>query len=243
MNAQALIAQAKEFGASLAGVARVADLQKSSSYDFYRTGSYYEGCPEFVWPQYAISVLVMALEHKPSEPELDWWGPKIRGETLGNSRLIDLARSMKQWLLQEHGIKGRPLRYHVENGGVFLKDSSVLAGLGIIGKNNLLITPEFGPRVRLRALFLDLELEPTGPLDSVPGQGGFDPCEACTMPCHSACPKKAFESGSYHRPACLERLRKYDEHHQVLVEDWVDGLSCEVIVYCRACELACPVAC
>jgi epoxyqueuosine reductase len=39
----------------------------------------------------------------------------------------------------------RPLPYKVEEGGMFLKDAATLAGLGIIGKNNLLITPEFEP--------------------------------------------------------------------------------------------------
>jgi epoxyqueuosine reductase len=39
----------------------------------------------------------------------------------------------------------RPLQYKVEEAGMFLKDAATLAGLGIIGKNNLLITPEFEP--------------------------------------------------------------------------------------------------
>jgi len=51
-----------------------------------------------------------------------------------------------------------------------LKDAAVLAGLGCIGKNNLLLTPEYGSRVRLRAFTIDLVLPSTGPLP-------FDPCE------------------------------------------------------------------
>jgi len=88
-------------------------------------------------------------------------------------------------LNEEFSINARPLSYRIEEGGIFLKDAAALAGLGIIGKNNLLITPEYGPRVRLRALFLDLDLEPTGPIDFAPG-------EACDMPCRRACPQKAF---------------------------------------------------
>jgi epoxyqueuosine reductase len=197
---------------------------------------------------------------------LDWWG-QIRGQTLGNRRLMDLAESIARWLLEEQGIKARPLPYHVEKGGVFLKDSAILAGLGVLGKNNLLVTPEFGPRVRLRALFLNVELEPTGPAD-------FDPCAGCGRPCQRACPNNAFESGSFCRPLCLEVQRANELHDRVWVENWPDGLSFgeahdkpfgeahdkpfgeahdkpfgeahdkpgEMVKYCRACELACPVA-
>ena len=53
-----------------------------------------------------------------------------------------------------------------------------------MSKNNLLITPEFGPRVCLRDLLLNVDLEPTGPID-------FTPCEACNMPCRRVCPQEA----------------------------------------------------
>jgi hypothetical protein len=33
-----------------------------------------------------------------------------------------------------------------------------------------------------------------------------------------------------------------EERHRVLIEDWAGGLPGEVVEYCRACELACPVA-
>jgi epoxyqueuosine reductase len=237
-----IVEKAKEAGAASAGLARVADLQRSRSYKLCRSEPYYTGYDAIVWPEYARSVLVLAWEHEPSEPWLDWWG-QIRGQTLGNRRLMDLAQIMARWLSEEHGIKARPLPYHVEKGGVFLKDSAILAGLGVLGKNNLLVTPECGPRVRLRALFLDVELEPTGPAD-------FDPCTGCDMPCWRACPKNAFESGSYHRPLCSEMMSENEARQRVLVEDWPDGLSFgeahdkpgEMVKYCRACELACPVA-
>lgn len=229
-----IVAKAQEAGALSAGLARVADLQRSRSYELCRSEPYYAGYDAIAWPEYARSVLVLALEHKPSEPWLDWWG-QMPGKTLGNHRLIVLAESMAGWLQEEHGIGAYPLPYHVEKGGVFLKDSAILAGLGVLGKNNLLVTPEFGPRVRLRALFLDVELEPTGPAD-------FDPCEGCDMPCWRACPKNAFESGSFYRPWCLEMQRENEEHDQVLLKDGAGNPLGEVIRYCRACELACPVA-
>jgi len=137
----------------------------------------------------------------------------------------------------------RPLPYKVEEGGVFLKDAATLAGLGIIGKNNLLITPEFGPRVRFKALFLDVDLEPTGPIDFTPSTGsGQAPCEGCDMPCRRVCPQEAFRNGSYSRALCDIQMGE-DVANEVIVEksENDDSLS-NYRKYCRACELTCPVA-
>ena len=101
-----------------------------------------------------------------------------------------MSDQLKGSLAETFEIAAQPLPYHVEKGGIFLKDAAMLAGLGIIGANNLLITPQFGPRVRLRALFLDCELAaPTGPLN-------FSPCDGCNQPCWEACPQQAFVSGT-----------------------------------------------
>jgi len=100
-------------------------------------------------------VLVLALVHDEGESELDWWDGE-RG-TPGNRRLESIAKSLRQWLKEDLNSDAHLLPYHVEKGGIFLKDAAVLAGLGTIGMNNLLITPEFGPRVRLRALLLDVK--------------------------------------------------------------------------------------
>jgi len=232
-TAAQLVAKAIDFGASLAGIADVSQLRDAPSYKVYHTSPYYSGFEGIEWPDSARSVLVMALLHRPSEPELDWWGD-IPGRTPGNWRLMHIATGLQQWLARERGISAHPLPYRVEEGGILLKDAAVLAGLGIIGRNNILITPEFGPRVRLRALFLEVELEPTGP-------AAFDPCAACDMPCRRACPQQAFRSGVYSRALC-DRQMTLDEDHPVLVEHWVEGYSPgRVVKYCRACELACPV--
>ncbi len=229
-----IIEKAKDFGASLAGIASVAALKNSPSYEVYDKSPYYEGYEGVVWPAQAKSVLVLALLHDPSEPELDWWDYQP-GRTRGNRRLISIANALKEWLGEDLDINAQPLPYRVEQGGILLKDAAVLAGLGVIGKNNLVITPQFGPRVRLRALFLDVDLEPTGPIE-------FEPCKGCDMPCRRACPQKAFRSGSYSRALCDIEMGKA-EANEVIVENWKDdGSPDRVRKYCRACELACPVA-
>ena len=49
-----------------------------------------------------------------------------------------------------------------------------------IGKNNLLLTPEFGPHQRLCAIITEAELEPDPRQD-------FDLCKGCNK-CMRACP-------------------------------------------------------
>ncbi len=177
-------------------------------------------------------MLVLAVVHNPSDPELDWWDDSPGG-TPGNRQLISVAKNLKKWLAEEYNINGRPLPYKVEKGGVFLKDAAALAGLGIIGKNNLLVTPEYGTNIRLRALFLGVDLEPTGPID-------FNPCQTCAMPCMRACPQDAFHDGSYKKALCRIQMTA-DEINRVTIKKAKYGVTPRIVIkYCRACELACP---
>jgi epoxyqueuosine reductase len=222
--AKAMIKKAKELGASLAGIVAVASIRNSPSHQVFR---------EIQWPSEANSIVVLALMHDHTDPRLDWWD----GEqgTPGNRILINIGKDLARWLAQEYGITARDLAYQVDEGGIFLKDTAVLAGLGAIGKNNLLITPDFGPRVRLRALIIDADLEPTGPID-------FAPCETCDMPCMRACPQGAFQSGSYDRSLCNEQMEQDKENGVLSKEaDYVNSAGI-LIKYCRICEFVCPVA-
>lgn len=216
-----IIRKAMDLGASIAGIADIAELRRAPSYEIIKREK---------WPVDAKSVLVFALEHKTTEAELDWWDNK-KGGTPGNRRLIQAAESLKEYLAKEFNIPSQPLPYGPQKGGIFLKDAAVLAGLGIIGKNNILITPQFGPRVRLRAVFLDRELNPTGPVD-------YSPCEGCDMPCRRACPQKAFDQeGAYTRAMCMKQM---DADIQNAAGSKNADPDEAVVKYCRACELACP---
>jgi len=230
-----IIEKAKEVGASLAGIASVADLKASSSYEIYDKAPYYDQYTGVKYREEHKSVLVWALVHPPSEPVLDWFSLKVPGLTPGNRVLRKVSKQLRVWMGEDLGISAVSLSYQIELGGAFLKDAAVLAGLGVIGKNNLLVTPELGSHVRLRGVFMEAEFEPTGPID-------FDPCDGCDRPCHSSCPRGAFRSGSYERTRCKEEMDQNNATVEVLAGS-IMGIEedCEVIKYCRNCELACPV--
>lgn len=222
--ATSIIEKAKTFGASLAGLADIASVLHSPSHRIHINAR---------WPMEGKSVLVIALVHPRTMPELDWWDGK-EGGSPGDRRLITIGEHVVQWLKEEFTIKAQLLPYHATRGGIFLKDAAVLAGLGVIGANNLLITPEYGPRIRLRALRIDAKFDPIGPID-------FSPCNSCDMPCRAACPQKAFPQGSYSRDLCMRQMNM-DEANRVILEKEAGEDSPMVWVkYCRACGLSCPV--
>jgi epoxyqueuosine reductase len=241
-----IVQKALALGASLAGIASIKALKASPSYAVYAKKPFYEeydpNTPDYhqfkgvKWREAHKSVLVWALEHPISEPILDWWSMKVKGFTQGNGIMRAQSRQLRLWMEEELGIKALSLPYQIEYGGAFLKDSAHLAGLGVIGKNNLLVTPEFGSRVRLRGIFIEAELEPTGPLE-------FDPCGGCPRFCHEVCPQDAFRSGAFERAYCkIENDRRYAESE--MLPGSVMGIAevSQVMKPCRFCELACPVA-
>jgi epoxyqueuosine reductase len=240
-----IVEKSVALGASLAGIARVKDLKASKSYEVYAKRPYYEeyelGDPNyfefkgFQWQKEHKSVLVWALVHPASEPSLDWWSMKVPGFTPGNRVRRSQSKKLRIWMEEDLGIKALSLPYQIEFGGAFLKDCAALAGLGVIGKHNLLVTPEFGTRVRLRGIFVEAELEPTGPLD-------FDPCNGCDIPCHRVCPQNAFRSGTFDRALCKQENDKRDMEAEML-DGSIMGIEERSMVNkpCRFCELACPI--
>jgi epoxyqueuosine reductase len=250
-----IVDAAVENGATLAGIASMQALRVSGSHTIYTKLGNYAGIGTvkddgvlakdqlFNWPESVKSVLVVGLSHPKNKPELDWWDG--RG-TPGNRILIDIIKRTSRQIESVLKIKTRKLHYYVEKGGVFLKDAAVLAGFGCIGKNNLLITPSYGPRVRLRALFLEADIPPTGPIS-------FDPCTDCKVFCRKVCPENAMEEkapiyktidfseplpardGAYNRVLCNLRMEK-----DVTNSAGNGDGKHPAIKYCRKCEFVCP---
>lgn len=79
------------------------------------------------------------------------------------------------------------------------KGAAVAAGLGLIGKNSLLLTPSFGPRVRLSVVLTTSELEG----DEVVTDDPCRDCEICIRSCPSDALKAPGEGERYHHDRFL----------------------------------------
>ena len=79
------------------------------------------------------------------------------------------------------------------------KTVAAIAGLGGIGLSRLLVTPEFGPFVRLGTIITDAVLSADQPLSE-------NPCDLCGL-CKDACPAKAIqEDGTLDYSACTSHI-------------------------------------
>ena len=78
-------------------------------------------------------------------------------------------------------------------------------GIGWIGKNILMITPEYGARVRLTSILTDV------PLESPPRPRGE--CGPCSR-CKSVCPVGAIHEGpaDFDLPACSAKCLEFEKH-------------------------------
>ena len=231
-----IIAKAESFDEIRAGIASLEDVLKGLSYrtapdDPANMVPLVDGQP-IAGGHPGRSILVLGLMHPAADPRLDWWE---RGDSWGNRRLREISENLRQWLHEVHGVKAHPLPYHLEKGGIFLKDAAVLSGLGIIGHSNLLLQPEWGPRIRLRSVLIEADLPPTAALE------GFSPCETCEKFCQTACPVEAFPDGRYSRSICYRQMDADTARKAAEGEIDQSGTPAWVIKYCRACEHSCPV--
>ena len=102
------------------------------------------------------------------------------------NKLGQVSNKVANWL-RKNGYAahaGHPL-----GGMAYYPPIAQAAGLGWIGQNGLLITPQFGPRVRLAAVFTDIENLPFNKDNAYEWIEEF--CETCGK-CRRECPTKAF---------------------------------------------------
>jgi len=111
---------------------------------------------------------------------------------------------------------------------------AIQAGLGEYGRHGMLITKEFGPRVRLGKIFTDLPLEHDRPQRF----GVKEFCDTCRR-CAEACPAKAIPHGEpservYNR-SNLVGVRKWSVDAEKCFGFWVGQNS-----DCSICIRVCP---
>jgi epoxyqueuosine reductase len=119
----------------------------------------------------------------------------------------------------------------------FINEKTLAAdcGLGLIGKNNLLFTPEAGSNVVLAALALPFELKGDAPLS----KQNFLSCAECAgRYCVQACPTGALAiDGTLKKERCLQWYLSGHENH---VPEDIVKLWGRRLYGCMECQRWCP---
>lgn len=111
---------------------------------------------------------------------------------------------------------------------------AIKAGLGEYARNQLVITPEFGPRVRFSKIFTSLPLASDAPRRV----GVKDVCDNCTR-CAAACPVKALPFGPPTaepvNASSIRGVKKWTSNAEACFGYWVKLAS-----DCAICLRVCP---
>ena len=153
------------------------------------------------------------------------WSKLAYEVVVARSALLALA-------LRDRGARAMPLVFENSAAIIDLRRAAVAAGLGAIGKNELVISPTFGPRIRFGAVFTDLALEFDRPLDTYP-------CSSCSR-CWGACPSGALGPAGFDRSRCLAEFAPSPE---MLAEQKRTALQLTPFtrLQCVACITSCPI--
>lgn len=111
----------------------------------------------------------------------------------------DVAKTFRQSGLKSLPLpaEGCPMDNRFQDAVFSYKHAAEAAGLGKIGWHSLLITPGFGPRVRLACCLTEAELEPT--------RADFNnECASCGI-CLEICPAKALLEPETNQPYAINK--------------------------------------
>jgi epoxyqueuosine reductase len=224
-------AYAREIGVDLVGVTTpdpferlLSELDRRNEHYRARYAYRLENWRKFARPADVLpgakSVLVIGFYYLAPEAE----EPGLRGRmgrivAYGHMGILLRVRKMRKFL-EDRGYAAVP--------GVHRKEAAVRAGLGSLGKHNLVINPKYGSWVAYQAIATDAPLAPDRPS---PG----DVCGDCTL-CMRNCP-----TGALYEP------RRVDPRKCVTCLLTSQNVAMELlpamgtyILGCDACQEACP---
>ncbi len=219
--------KAREYGASLVGVAEL-DPLKALRVD----------PPDLLEPFTKAVSIAVALPRMIFEQIRDRPTPMYKHIYQTANSVLDHIAFKVAADLQYEGFRSLPIPasqlLDMENwyGAISHKAVARMAGLGWQGKNLLIITPQFGSRVRLVSVLTDAPLFADGPIENR--------CGKCTI-CKDACPAGAIKG--------VGTPTNYKERDEALyfsrcVEKVVGGFSKipEIgVPICGICIRVCPV--
>lgn len=142
-----------------------------------------------------------------------------------NKYLSEIAK-----IIEKYGGKSK---FFVDSNALPERYIAYLAGVGFIGKNNLVITKKYGSYVFLGEVITDLEFydKDKGHFEDI---NSFEKCGNCNI-CYRECPTKAINSVRKNCNICLSYLTQKKE-----LKDWEMKKLEGRLFGCDSCQKRCP---
>jgi len=172
----------------------------------------------------AKSVICLLSNYKPKQ----WQNPahpQIAAYAYGPDYHIVLKERLKMLKERINNLTDTTMRLFVDTAPILERAWALRAGLGWIGKNNLLITSRFGPYTFISIVLIDRELAYDTPME--------EQCGNCTL-CLEACPNGAL-CASYTLDA-----RRCISYHTIESKSPCTINPDSHIFGCNHCIRACP---
>ncbi len=120
--------------------------------------------------------------------------------------VLDYITQLTAGFIQRRGYNAIPIAasfvidWEKQNSHVSHRHVAIAAGLGFLGRNNLLIHPEYGAGVRLATILTNMPLTVDSPI--------ADECGEC-LECMIACPAEAISENNFDFDKCYEQVTKF----------------------------------
>jgi epoxyqueuosine reductase len=127
---------------------------------------------------------------------------------------LDLCAFRLVNMIQDKGFYALPipasqlLDWKAQTAHVSHKQLGVMAGLGWIGRNNLLVNEEAGAQLRLVTVLTDMPLTVDKPIEKDCGQ-----CRACVVLCPAGAIKDT--AACFDHRGCFEKLKEFEKANTV----------------------------
>ena len=202
-----------EAGASVVGIASADDF--SLALEGFRPSDVLENCR---------SVIVFGSPF-PQEAILGDPDGYIDVRNAMSNKMNDIAKNVAKRIrgdgykaITVNGLSGKWVN-GITYGAISLKHAAELAGIGRIGRNYLLISPEYGTLLWLSAVVTDAALTPDEKIS-------YSFCDGCSK-CVDACPSKALDDpSSFAKKKCTGTMFK------MVNKEWK--------ILCFLCRKVCP---
>ena len=250
---------AAEIGFDLAGIARVQPARHAAAYrEWLRQGHHADmgwiaknvetRCHPGTWVPEARSMVVVGVSYATQTPDPAVWNDPMRGRIARYAWGRDYHKVIRKRLIRlsdwvnTHGPSGSESVYFNDARPMLEHDAALAAGLGFIGRNTLLIHPEWGSMLFLGGLLLTIDLPPDEPTPGAGNrmttrEGKSADCGSCTR-CLTSCPTHAFPAEyildsrlciSYQT---IENRGAIPEELRPKLGNWIFG--------CDVCQEVCP---